>query len=323
MAIACAGLNGSDHIRVARALIRLPEPTAPVGDPSWARSHLGWRPTVSSERVVQRMVDADLRALGGGCAKRIARATGQTPTVDRVRKRVLLQTSWASARRAIRCRSSVSPARSSVAYAGVAQARTDRGLTSGAGQNQWSGGRRRGECSPCPGERQSRSRRSSAYWPATGGSPASGPAARSGGRRGPRPGWSVGRHPRAPDDTLRDCLTADEDAVAPPDECASRTPIDHAVEPAAALQGIASARLVGVGIVALDDNQRSFRARRSAASPRRSTSQCAWTRTPRRPRCRSERRSSSGHRGVGGAWSGPARSRVEQADGRRGGSSKR
>jgi hypothetical protein len=154
---------------------------------------------VSSERLVQRMVDADLRAQGGGCAKRIAPATGQTPTVDRVRKRVLLPTSWASARRAIRCRSSVSPARSSVAYAGVAQARTDRGLTSGAGQNQWSGGRRRGECSPAQGKGQWRSRRSSAYWPATGGSPASGPAARSGGRRGPRPGWSVGRHPRAPD----------------------------------------------------------------------------------------------------------------------------
>ena len=72
-----------------------------------------------------------------------------------------------------------------------------------------------------------------------------------------------------------------------------------------------------------DDNQRSFRARRSAASPRRSTSQCAWTQTPRRPRCRSERRSSSGQRGVEGACSDPARSRLEQADGRRGGSSKR
>jgi hypothetical protein len=88
--IACARLNASDHIRVDPALIRLPEPTAPVGDPSWARSHLGWRPALSFEQLVQRIADADLRALGGGCAKRIARATGQIPTVDRVRKRVLL-----------------------------------------------------------------------------------------------------------------------------------------------------------------------------------------------------------------------------------------
>jgi hypothetical protein len=89
VAIACAGLNASDHIPVALAPTRLPAPTVPVGDPSRARSHLGWRPTVSFEHLVQRMVDADLRALGG-CAKRIARATGQIPTVDRVRKHVLL-----------------------------------------------------------------------------------------------------------------------------------------------------------------------------------------------------------------------------------------
>jgi hypothetical protein len=54
------------------------------------------------------MADADLRALGGGCAKRIARATGQTSTVDRVRNVCCSPSSWTSARRTIRCRSSVS-----------------------------------------------------------------------------------------------------------------------------------------------------------------------------------------------------------------------
>jgi hypothetical protein len=48
-------------------------------------------------------------------------------------------------------------------------------------------------------------------------------------------------------------------------------------------------------MTALDENQRSRRARRTTASPPRSTSRCTSTRTPPGSRCRSTRRSSSGH----------------------------
>jgi GDPmannose 4,6-dehydratase len=45
------------------ALRRPPEATLPIGDPARAHTRLGWRPTVSFEQLIQRMVDADLRAL--------------------------------------------------------------------------------------------------------------------------------------------------------------------------------------------------------------------------------------------------------------------
>jgi GDPmannose 4,6-dehydratase len=63
VAFAHVGLNASDHVRVDRALVRAPEPTPPVGDPSRARSRLEWRPTMAFDELVHRMVDADLRGL--------------------------------------------------------------------------------------------------------------------------------------------------------------------------------------------------------------------------------------------------------------------
>ena len=62
-AFACVGLRAEDHISVDTTLQRPPEPTPRVGDPGRARERLGWRPTLSFEQLVERMVDADLRAL--------------------------------------------------------------------------------------------------------------------------------------------------------------------------------------------------------------------------------------------------------------------
>jgi GDPmannose 4,6-dehydratase len=58
----CVGLRAEDHVSVDTNLRRAPEPTPRVGDPSRARQRLGWRPTLSFEQLVERMVKADLRA---------------------------------------------------------------------------------------------------------------------------------------------------------------------------------------------------------------------------------------------------------------------
>ena len=64
VAFAHVGLRAKDHIRVETALLRPPEPTPPVGDPTRARERLGWEPTLSFTELIHRMVDADLRLLG-------------------------------------------------------------------------------------------------------------------------------------------------------------------------------------------------------------------------------------------------------------------
>lgn len=56
-------LRAEEHIRVDPSLLRAPERTALVGDPTKARNELGWRPQISFEELVRRMVDADLRSL--------------------------------------------------------------------------------------------------------------------------------------------------------------------------------------------------------------------------------------------------------------------
>jgi GDPmannose 4,6-dehydratase len=62
-AFACAGLQAERHLRVDPALIRPPESTPSVGDPTRARERLGWRAQVGFEELVRRMVEADIRAL--------------------------------------------------------------------------------------------------------------------------------------------------------------------------------------------------------------------------------------------------------------------
>jgi GDPmannose 4,6-dehydratase len=68
VAFAHAGLRAEDHVRVDPALVRPPEDTVPVGDPSRAREVLGWRPSVGFAELIGAMVDADLEALRAGGA---------------------------------------------------------------------------------------------------------------------------------------------------------------------------------------------------------------------------------------------------------------
>ncbi len=62
-AFACVGRDAERYVRVAPELVRAPEPTPLVGDPSRARERLGWKASLSFEQLVERMVRADLDAL--------------------------------------------------------------------------------------------------------------------------------------------------------------------------------------------------------------------------------------------------------------------
>ena len=61
IAFAHVGLDAGDHVRIDPSLARAGEPVALVGDSTRARRRLGWRPTLSFEQLVKRMVDADVR----------------------------------------------------------------------------------------------------------------------------------------------------------------------------------------------------------------------------------------------------------------------
>ena len=65
-AFACVGLDARDYIRVDPGLVRLAETMPLVGDPTHARERLGWEPTLGFAELIQRMVEADLRALSEG-----------------------------------------------------------------------------------------------------------------------------------------------------------------------------------------------------------------------------------------------------------------
>ncbi len=55
--------DGSDRVRVDERFVRPPERWPPVGDPSRARTALGWRPAASFEELVGELVAADLARL--------------------------------------------------------------------------------------------------------------------------------------------------------------------------------------------------------------------------------------------------------------------
>ncbi len=69
VAFACVELDAERYVRVDPALVRAPEPTPSVGDPAKARARLGWEAELGFEALVERMVQADLRALGAAAAR--------------------------------------------------------------------------------------------------------------------------------------------------------------------------------------------------------------------------------------------------------------
>jgi len=69
-AFAAAGVSPRGRVRVDPALVRPPEATAPVGDPSRARAALGWEPQIGFETMIRQMVASDLAALADVPASR-------------------------------------------------------------------------------------------------------------------------------------------------------------------------------------------------------------------------------------------------------------
>lgn len=68
-AFATAGLervsaDGRDRVQIDPRFVRAPEPSPPVGDPTKARTVLGWEPRVSFEQLVAELVATDLDRLG-------------------------------------------------------------------------------------------------------------------------------------------------------------------------------------------------------------------------------------------------------------------
>jgi GDPmannose 4,6-dehydratase len=65
-AFACIDLEAERYLRVDDSLLRAPESTPSVGDPTRAHELLGWRPRLDFEALVRRMVEADLSSLRAG-----------------------------------------------------------------------------------------------------------------------------------------------------------------------------------------------------------------------------------------------------------------
>ncbi|MBN9520364.1 GDP-mannose 4,6-dehydratase [bacterium] len=65
VAFAAAGLKWENHVVIDPAFVRPAEVDLLIGDPSKAKAKLGWKPEVSFEQLVERMVKADLARLQG------------------------------------------------------------------------------------------------------------------------------------------------------------------------------------------------------------------------------------------------------------------
>jgi len=63
LAFACAGLNWRDHVRIDPELVRPADVVVLRADNKKAELKLGWRPSMSFEDMVARMVESDLRLL--------------------------------------------------------------------------------------------------------------------------------------------------------------------------------------------------------------------------------------------------------------------
>jgi GDPmannose 4,6-dehydratase len=62
------GLTPEDHVVVSPEFVRPADPVPLVGDPSRARSRLGWRPRTTFAEMITEMVEADLATLGRGAS---------------------------------------------------------------------------------------------------------------------------------------------------------------------------------------------------------------------------------------------------------------
>ena len=65
LAFSAAGLKWQDHVVIDPALVRPAEVDLLIGDPTKAKTKLGWKPEMSFEQLVERMVKADLARLQG------------------------------------------------------------------------------------------------------------------------------------------------------------------------------------------------------------------------------------------------------------------
>jgi GDPmannose 4,6-dehydratase len=65
-AFAAAGIAPDGHIRVDPEFVRPPEATPPIGDPTRARTVLGWRQEHGFTAMIAEMVAADMRELRAG-----------------------------------------------------------------------------------------------------------------------------------------------------------------------------------------------------------------------------------------------------------------
>jgi len=63
VAFAAAGVPPEDRVAVRAEFVRAPEGTRPVGDPTRARTVLGWEPEVGFDAMIAEMVAADLAGL--------------------------------------------------------------------------------------------------------------------------------------------------------------------------------------------------------------------------------------------------------------------
>jgi GDPmannose 4,6-dehydratase len=69
VAFACVELEAERYVRVDESLVRAPERTPSVGDPTKARAQLGWEPQLGFEQLIERMVRADLNSLQAAPAR--------------------------------------------------------------------------------------------------------------------------------------------------------------------------------------------------------------------------------------------------------------
>jgi GDPmannose 4,6-dehydratase len=63
IAFSCVGLDWKKHVEIDQALVRPAEPDPLCGDAGKAERVLGWKPEVSFRRLVEMMVQAELKAL--------------------------------------------------------------------------------------------------------------------------------------------------------------------------------------------------------------------------------------------------------------------